>query len=319
MTLVIKNLFTESPNKVSSNYYVLAPSDKAENQAQVEESYSIQWKKADQGEDKLKSFEWQKRWYLELYGFGTEEALKSFLAHKSIILDAGCGLGYKAAWFSELAPHATVIGMDISEGCEIGSQHFSGRPNLIFVRGDIARTQLNASVIDFISCDQVLQHTESPIDTLREFRRIIAKTGELAVYVYRKKALPRELIDSYFRESTLNISYEDKLMLSRQLTELGRTLSNLNITIDVPDIPLLGIKGGRQDLQRFFYWNFLKCFWNKDLGEHTSILTNFDWYSPSNAARYSKNEFLSMLIETSFEMKELHEEEACYSGRAIPT
>ena len=38
----------------------------------------------------------------------------------------------------------------------------------------------------------------------------------------------------------------------------------------------------------FLYWNFLKCFWNEDLGRETSVVTNYDWYSPSNARRYSK-------------------------------
>ena len=38
-------------------------------------------------------------------------------------------------------------------------------------------------------------------------------------------------------------------------------------------------------IQRFIYWNFLKCFWNEQLGKETSLVTNFDWYSPSNARR----------------------------------
>ncbi len=78
--------------------------------------------------------------------------------------------------------------------------------------------------------------------------------------------------------------------MSEQLTELGRRLSALKVDIDVPEIPELGIKGGRYDIQRFIYWNFLKCFWNADLGTETSVLTNFDWYSPSNARRFSESE-----------------------------
>ena len=75
--------------------------------------------------------------------------------------------------------------------------------------------------------------------------------------------------------------------MSEQLTLLGRRLSDLNIEIEVPDIPLLEIKGGKIDLQRFIYWNFLKCFWNEDLGLNTSISTNYDWYAPANAERYT--------------------------------
>ena len=58
----------------------------------------------------LKDIEkWQLSWYLELYGFETEEAFGKYLSTKNVILDAGCGLGYKAAWFAKLNPKATVI------------------------------------------------------------------------------------------------------------------------------------------------------------------------------------------------------------------
>jgi len=103
--------------------------------------------------------------------------------------------------------------------------------------------------------------------------------------------------------------------MSSQLTELGKRLSELKITFDSPDIPLLGIKGGEQDLQRFIYWNFLKCFWREDWGKEMSDATNFDWYAPSNAKRYSKEEFKNMIEQNNLEIKHFHEEEACYSGR----
>ena len=69
------------------------------------------------------------------------------------------------------------------------------------------------------------------------------------------------------------------------------------------------------DLQRFIYWNFLKCFWNDELGKQTSISTNFDWYSPSNAFRFSKIEFEKLLTNSNFEINPYHTEESCHSGR----
>lgn len=103
--------------------------------------------------------------------------------------------------------------------------------------------------------------------------------------------------------------------MSEQLTELGKRLSELNISFDAPAIPALGIKGGTYDLQRFIYWNFIKCFWNAELGPETSVVTNFDWYSPSNARRYSKDEVLGLVESNDLKIKYFHEEEACYSGR----
>jgi hypothetical protein len=160
-------------------------------------------------------------------------------------------------------------------------------------------------------------HTEIPKNTFKELTRITKFGGEFACYVYAEKALPRELIDDYFRVETKNLSNEQLWEMSAQLTQLGKKLSELNIEIDIPNIPLLGIKGGKQNIQRFIYWNFLKCYWNEDLGWDTSLHTNFDWYSPSNAKRYSKDEYKEMINNNDLKIKYFHSEEACYSGRFL--
>ena len=105
--------------------------------------------------------------------------------------------------------------------------------------------------------------------------------------------------------------------MSKQLTELGKRLTELNVSVNVPNIPLLGISGGEMDIQRFIYWNFLKCFWNEELGVETSISTNFDWFAPSNAKRYSKDEFLEMVRNAGLIDRDFHSEEACHSGRFL--
>jgi hypothetical protein len=104
---------------------------------------------------------------------------------------------------------------------------------------------------------------------------------------------------------------------STQLTELGRSLSALNVSFESPDIPLLGIKGGMYDIQRFIYWNFLKCFWKEDWGYELSKSTNYDWYAPSNAKRFSKEEFIQLIQNNYLNVVTFHEEEACYSGRFV--
>jgi hypothetical protein len=82
-----------------------------------------------------------------------------------------------------------------------------------------------------------------------------------------------------------------------------------------PDIPELGVKGGTYDIQRVVYWNFLKCFWHSELGLETSISTNFDWYSPSNALRFSKKEVEQIICDTGMLIVCFHSEEAALSGR----
>jgi len=205
--------------------------------------------------------------------------------------------------------------MDFSESIYIAADRYMDVENLYFIKGDIAKTNFDDSSIDYISCDQVIHHTQDVGKTFKELSRILTNCGELAVYVYAKKALPRELLDDYFRRAAKDISHNDMLELSTQLTDLGKTLSDLNIEISVPDIPLLNIKGGKINLQRFIYWNFIKCFWNDELGRIGSISTNYDWYSPTNAFRYSKEEFLEFAKKCNLKQVFLHEEEACYSGR----
>jgi ubiquinone/menaquinone biosynthesis C-methylase UbiE len=270
--------------------------------------------------DAQESFEqFQMRWYLKLYGFETEEALALYLQQKPLILDAGCGLGYKAAWFARLSPNSTVLGIDFSDAVTLAADRYGSIKNLQFVKGDIADCKIRNEVIDYISCDQVIMHTQSVAATFEEFKRVSKSGAEIACYFYAKKALSRELVDDHFRTVCVDMSNAELWALAEQVTELGRRLSALNAEIDCPDIPALGIKGGRVDVQRFVYWNFLKCFWNEELGFENSKMTNFDWYAPSNARRFSKEEVLQVVEHVGCVVKFFHEEPACFSGRfAVP-
>ena len=289
--------------------------DNPDNQVQTTDIFSDKWLEAADYDSIEKLYSFQLDWFLKLYGFNTREILVDFLKDKHTIIDTGCGLGYKAAWFAELAPHAIVLATDISDAIDVAAKKYAHLTNLFFFRGDIANTGLKNGVIDFTVCDQVIMHTEKPEITFKHLSNITSSNGEFACYVYSKKALPRELIDDYFRKATHGIPNDEMWDLSSQLTELGKRLSELNVSFDCPDIPILGIKGGVIDVQRFIYWNFLKCFWKEEWGFELSKSTNFDWYAPSNAKRFSKDDFLQMVDKNNLEVKYFHEEEACYSGR----
>ena len=309
-----KSIFKETI-QIVDNFISLHTSSNYENQQHTNDAFSEKWAEYENTDNKDVFYDMQKQWYLKLYGFKTEDELANFLQDKKYIFDAGCGLGYKAKWFADLSPNSTVIAMDFSDACKVAANNYKDTKNLFFIRGDIADTPFVDNVIDYVSCDQVIMHTEVPEDTFSELTRVTRHDGEFACYVYAKKALPRELVDDYFRLETKNLSNEQLWEMSRQLTQLGKTLSELNIEIDIPDMPLLGIKGGKQDIQRFIYWNFLKCYWNEEQGKENSDMINFDWYSPSNAKRYSEDEFKSMLNDNSLNIEFFHKEEACYSGR----
>lgn len=297
--------------------FIVSDMSKQEGQSQTNDVFSDKWKKysKEEKQNQERLFEFQKRWYLELYNFTNEDDLKRYLEKQNVVIDAGCGLGYKAKWFADLSPETLVIGMDYSDAAFIAAEKYKDINNLVFVYGDIANTKIKDNVISYISCDQVIHHTEDPQATMVEFARILKPGSELAVYVYAKKALPRELLDEHFRKISKLTSKEEMWAMSKQLTELGKRLSELKVSLDVPSVPLLGISGGKMDIQRFIYWNFLKCFWNEELGVETSISTNFDWFAPANAQRYTKEEFMEMVINGGFIERNFHSEEACHSGR----
>lgn len=305
------------PVAVDGNYAILADASSAGNQQQTNEVFTEKWDKYASTEALETFYQFQREWYLKLYGFADEEALRAHLASARVILDAGCGLGYKAAWFARLAPHALVVGMDFSAAAKQASELFAEIENLVFIRGDIARTPFHDGAIDYVSCDQVIMHTEVPEETFAELSRITAPRGQFACYFYAKKALPRELLDDYFRVHCKEVGTEALWEMSEQLSELGKRLSELNVSFDAPAIPLLGIKGGEIDIQRFIYWNFLKCFWNPELGHDTSLATNFDWYSPSNARRFNEDEVRRIVADNDMAIASFHAEEAAYSGRFV--
>jgi SAM-dependent methyltransferase len=314
----VKTLF-ETEASLRDNFISLVDEDqgRAENQSQTEKIFSDKWTEVEQYKNVDKLYEFQFDWFLKLYGFDSEEQLKEYLQTKRVILDTGCGLGYKAAWFARLAPQSIVLGIDISDAVDLAAKNFAHLNNLFFLKGDIADTGLKPGSVDFVVCDQVIMHTEVPEKTFAHLSDITSANGEFACYVYSKKALPRELVDDYFRKATHQIGNEEMWQFSEQLTELGKRLSELNVSFTSPDIPLLGIKGGTYDIQRFIYWNFLKCFWKEDWGFDLCKSTNYDWYAPSNAKRFSKEEFLEMVSNNHLDVSFFHQEEACYSGRFL--
>ena len=316
MDINVEKLFIEKLSK-EGNVYITSKRSDVENQSQTNEVFSEKWDKYNKEEitKQEKLFNFQKKWYLDLYGFENENDLKKYLNEKDVILDAGCGLGYKAKWFAELSPTTLVLAMDYSNAVFHAEKKYHQYSNIVFIKGDIANTKLKNNVLDYVSCDQVIHHTEDPLATMKELTRVLKPKSEFAVYVYAKKALPRELLDEHFRKKTKTISNTEMWEFSEQMTELGKRLSELKIEFDVPAIPLLGINGGKTDLQRFIYWNFIKCFWNEELGLESSISTNYDWYAPSNAERFTRDEFLSMILECELETNFIHSEEACHSGR----
>ena len=247
-----KNVFLEGipdeATQLTENLLVFDTQEFGGDQEHTKDAFSKKWNLYDYRESFGKYEESQRNWYLKLYGFEEETTLREYLGDCKVVLDAGAGKCEKAAWFARLSPATIVVAADISTSIEEAAAHFRDIPNLFFIRCDIGQLEFfDDEFFDYVSCDQVIHHTEYPRKTFAELSRVTKAGGEFSCYVYRKKALPRELLDDHFREYSKRLSHEELMELSEQLTDLGKLLSEIDQEICIPDIPALGIVGGEYD------------------------------------------------------------------------
>ncbi len=265
------------------------------------ETFGAKWASLEPDQrDRLAAM--QREWFDRRFGFGDEQGLASFLGERDRILDAGTGPGLNAHRFASLTDNE-VVGMDLSDSVSGAQETFGDRPNLHYVQGDILDPPFPPESFDFVVSDQVIHHTPDCPRAFRTLAGLLRPGGQIAVYVYRKKPLMRELADEHVRALTTEMSVEECRRFSEQITELGRELSELGATVKLDQgVPLLGIEPGEHDVQRLIYWCFLKIYWNEDLGEELSTLINFDWYHPVYASRHTTDEVLGWVRDAGLEV-----------------
>ena len=84
------------------------------------------------------------------------------------------------------------------------------------------------------------------------------------------------------------------LLLTKLSQDYTHTVKFAIDKINIPeDIPLLGIKKGKQKFQRFFYWNICKLFYKPDFSIEEMNHINFDWFRPMNCYRHTKAEVIN--------------------------
>ena len=293
----------------------MVPSDLVdEGQKATQQAFSAKWKRAKDFGYEQKSRSFYVNWYLQRYKFRTIEALRGFLSTKSRILDAGTGMGRDTSLYADNS-EAMVFGVDISTAIDLAYDHLKHYPNAHLIQADLTRLPFPTEFFDFIACDQVLHHTRNTEKSFYTLVNHLATSGDLSVYVYRKKAPIREFADDYLRRIAAEMDEEEVWKLSEQLTELGRILSEVSASITVPDIPPLGLKAGTYDVQRFIYWNMLKCYWNASLDYQDNVLTNFDWYRPHYAHRHTSGEVRRWFADAGLEIITFDECDAGISVR----
>ena len=179
------------------------------------------------------------------------------------------------------------------------------------MQADLRQLPFKKSFFDYVYSDQVLHHTKNTETSFKYLTKFLKKDGHISIYVYNKKAPIREFSDDYIRSKTTKMSVSDCVEFSKDMTILGKSLSNLKKTITIPrDIKLLNIKAGTYDVQRFIYWHFLKCFWAEDGDFERSVGVNFDWYYPKFAYRHTPDEVRKWYRDTKIKITSFKEIES---------
>jgi SAM-dependent methyltransferase len=245
-------------------------------------------------------------WLLKRNGWDTPDGLRAYLSGKKRILDAGCGNGRVTALLRRYSsPGDTeIVGIDLVSA-SVAQENLKDSPNVRIQTKDLLGDLKDIGLFDFIYCQEVLHHTIDPCMAFLNLCQLLRPDGEIAIYVYRKKAPVREFVDDHIREKISCFSYEDAIQVCRQITALGKTLADLSLKVKIPAVDMLEIPAGEYDIQRFLYYFFLKCFWNPDLSFEENAAINYDWYHPQLCSRHTLEEVQGWFREA--ELKIMHE------------
>ena len=292
-------------------------SDKQKDFVKTEDAFSSKWRNFNKTYHNKKWIDGQKKWFLERFGWKSISKLNDFLKTRSKILDAGTGVGNSAKLFSSNSK-AQVFAIDASESIEFAYKKYGKIQNIHFLQADIRKLPFKNNFFDFICSDQVLHHTKNTESSFKKLSKLLTKKGIISIYVYRKKGPLREFADNHIRKSTINMTEKQCMEFSKNMALLGKSLSQLKKKITIKeDIPLLKIKAGTYDVQRFLYWNFLKCWWSPDVPFEQSVATNFDWYYPKFAYRHSEKEVKKWFKDLKLKISHFNEIESGFSINAI--
>lgn len=275
-------------------------------QAQTKEAFEYKWSKRDTYESAAVTSSMQS-WLFERYCGGDHSRLAQWLkGDRKIILDAGCGSGNSAMlFFGDLLKQHDYLGVDISNAVEVARIRFrEAGYSADFLQANLLDMPVPDSSVDMIFSEGVLHHTDSTEKAIKALATKIKPGGRFLFYVYAKKAAIREFTDDFIRRELSGLTDAEVWKTLEPLTKLGIELGRLQLDIDVPeDIPYLGIKAGKLDIQRFFYWNICKAFYREDFTLDEMNHINFDWFRPLNCHRHTEEEIrlwcadASLLIE----------------------
>ena len=291
--------------------------DKTKDFVRTEEAFSAKWRRHHKNHQAKDWVDFQRKWFLDRYGWKTKSNFDKFLKIKTKILDAGTGIGNSAKFLSSNLK-ADVFALDASNSVDFAYEKYGSLPNVHFLQADLRQLPFKRKFFDYIYSDQVLHHTKNTGTSFKYLTKFLTSSGHISIYVYNKKAPVREYVDDFIRKKTVKMSIEECTEFSKQMAYLGKSLAKVKKKIKIPnDISILGVKAGEYDVQRFIYWHFLKCFWDESNNFERSVGVNFDWYSPKYAYRHTPSEVKKWFKDTQIRISTIKEIESGISVTGV--
>lgn len=283
-------------------------------QEQTKDTFGFKWAKRETYESPAARAN-TLRWLLERYCDNQPQRLDHwFSGDRKIIMDVGCGAGNSALiFFGDRLREHDYLGIDISNAIEVAKTRFqeAGCPGDFLQRSLLDMDDVPDGGVDLIFSEGVLHHTDNTEEAFAYLSRKLAPGGRFLCYVYAKKSVIREYTDDHIREQLRSLSDEEAWRALEPLTRLGFALGELNVELDVPeDIPYLGIKKGKFDLQRFFYWNICKLYYRPEFTLDEMNHINFDWFRPLNCHRHTPEEVSAWCRMAGLEVEHMNVQEA---------
>lgn len=262
-------------------------------QKQTADAFGYKWQRRDTY-DSPAMRDRTRQWLIERYCAGDATRVAEWLkGNKKLILDAGCGSGYTALLlFGEQLRQHDYLGIDISNAVEVARERFheADIPGDFFQSG-IFEAPIPKESLDIIFSEGVMHHTDSVQRAIEHLSSKLKPGGLFLFYVYLKKGPVREFTDDLIRDQLRDLNDEAAWDALMPLTMLGQALGATGATVNVPeDVPMLGISKGEHSIQRLFYWNMCKAFYDPKLTLDEMNHINFDWFRPLNCWRHEPEE-----------------------------
>lgn len=272
---------------------------------QTSDSFGVKWNESKYSELSEKERLFFEEQMMAILGCYCGEDLENLFKDKEFCLNAGCGMAWSERYFN-VNPKTKRFACDISDSVEMAYQNTKGMDNVLVCQADIFDLPFPEDFFDVIFSNGVLHHTPDARQAFVSLCKHLKAGGIIGVYIYCLKPFIREIVDREVRKITTELEYKECREFSCQMALLGESLQQYQTPIAIEeDIPILGIKKGTYNLQKFIYDHFIKCFFNSSLGLEASTLVNIDWYHPKYASHHSLAEIKSWFDEGGIQISKV--------------